>query len=295
MQEFIDKFIEAAKAEPITFESLPEAPVYLHDASSIDNQSASKIIERYTRHGFVVAELLSDAPTPETLLKLGESLGLCDPFVPPLYTQGEYRSEVVSQISRKIDSQSSHPTFETSSGLEFHCDGTLQKIGYVKTSILLCKSPGFEGGETTLFNALGAFTALIDKDPEAAMTLIGSGVLVRQANINGCSDINKRPAFTIQEGKLVCAYSVAKTDSLVAEDGIDPLAFRRAKDFLHEASQPGSPYFMKFLLQERQAIILFNCRICHGRTPYRDCDGNRRCLYRSLYLSQPQIMQKSST
>ncbi len=95
-----------------------------------------------------------------------------------------------------------HPSFHKATGLDLHCDGTLQPIGYVKTAILLCKSPSMQGGELTLFNAASAFSELAIIDTPAAIALAHPKVLSRKANINGCEDINRCPTFAVQKGGL---------------------------------------------------------------------------------------------
>jgi len=285
-----DQLLAATAAHGITFEHVHAEPVMLSSAVSPRELALSQVSERYVRHGFAVVEFEAEPPTPETLVALGDALDLGEPFTPPLYATGDYTAAAVSRISTEGSAEPVHPSFERAIGLEMHCDGTLQKIGYVKTSILLCESPGAEGGDTTLFNACAAFSKLAATDWAAATALASPGALVRQANINGCRDINTGPGFTVQDGELVCAYSVTPTDSWVAGDGVAEADLRRGIDFMRRATKSGSPYFFQLRLAAGQAIVLANSRIAHGRTPYRDTEGIRRCLYRGLYLRQPRLM-----
>lgn len=290
----IDQLLTATREINITFKNIPSVPVIINKVGNIAQLNKSQIIERYRRHSFAIAQLISDFPSSDTLLALAESLNLGQPFVPPLYGKGGYITTAVSQITAQGYAVSNHPSFEHTDGIEFHCDGTLQEIGYVKSSILLCESIGEEGGDTTLFNALAAFAELAETDLAAAVALASPGVLLRQANINGCNDINKGPAFTVLDGKLVCAYSVTKTDSLIATHGVDALALRRGAQFLRQSALPGSPYFTQLKLEPGQAIILSNTRICHGRTPFKDNSSQQRCLYRGLFLKHPTMAIEST-
>lgn len=287
----IEQLLAAANMQCISFENIPKIPIRISQASTISHATASQIIERYVRHGFAIVAL-SERSTPEALMGLGESLKLGEPFIPPLYLKGDYKGSAVSKISSQANVPTTHPSFQRAVGVELHCDGTLQKIGYVKTTIMLCESPGAEGGDTTLFNATSAFAELVVTDLAAALALASPGVLIRQANINSCRDMNEGPAFAVEDGQLVCAYSVTETDSLVAAQGVDLIDLRRGAEFLRSVAQPGSPYFTQLPLAEGHAIILANARISHGRTPYRNTEDRQRCLYRSLYLKHPTVISQ---
>jgi alpha-ketoglutarate-dependent taurine dioxygenase len=285
-----DEVLAAARAVRTTFEDLPRDPVGIGDPSVISERESAQIIDRYTRHGFAVLQLSSVAITPGTLLELAESLGLGDPFVPPLYTKGGNRPRSVSRISAASNlgtSDQSHPSFGRTVGQRLHCDGTLQEIGYIKASVLLCESPAAQGGDTTLFNSSAAYAQLAATDRPAAVALATPGVLIRQANINGCSDMNAGPAFSVRDGQLVCGYSVTETDRWAVPDGAPEASLYRGVGFLSHAALPGSPDFVQLRLGPGQAIVFDNTRISHGRTPYRDSEDRRRCLYRSLHLRHP--------
>lgn len=285
----VDEMLVAAKAVRITFEDVPTPPACVREAGDVEPQEATEIIERYARHGFVIIQVGSRCPPPEALRALTEALSLGEPFVPPLYATGNYVGGTISRISAAVVGEGAHPSFEGTGGLEFHCDGTLQPIGYVKASALLCESPGVEGGESTLFNAAAAYAELAGGDVAAAAALATEGVLTRQANINGRTDMNVGPAFAVRDGQLACNYSVTATDRWNLEAGVDEADLRRGVDFLRRASEPGSPFFLKLGLGAGQAILMDNSRISHGRTPYRNSDAQRRCLYRSLHLHHPRV------
>jgi alpha-ketoglutarate-dependent taurine dioxygenase len=285
-----DEVLATASAVRTTFEDLPADPVGISDPSVIRWTESAQIADRYTRHGFAVLQLSSSSINPGTLLALAGSLGLGEAFVPPLYTKGGNRARPVSRISAASNlgtSDESHPSFGRAVGQPLHCDGTLQEIGFIKASVLLCESPGAQGGDTTLFNASAAYAQLAAADGPAAVALATPGVLIRQANINGCSDINAGPAFSARDGQLVCGYSVTETDRWDVPDGVAEADLYRGVGFLSHAALPGSPDFAQLTLGSGQAIIFDNTRISHGRTPYRDSGARRRCLYRSLHLCHP--------
>jgi alpha-ketoglutarate-dependent taurine dioxygenase len=287
-----DQLVAAAKAVTLTFEDVPHDPQPIADFSDIRPEETRAILERYARNGFAVLELDRSQVGPDTVMLLGHSLGMGKPFLPPLYTKGGNEPPPVTRISATLNldtADADHPSFGRTVGQHLHCDGTLQKIGLIKTSVLLCESVAAEGGDTMLFNSSAAFARLVDEDLDAAVALATPGVLVRQANVNACTDTNVGPAFTVQEGRLVCGYSVTETDSWAVPDGVAEHDLRRGVEFLREASRPGSPYYLQLRLAPGEAILLDNTRISHGRTAYRDSPAQRRCLYRSLHLAHPRV------
>ncbi|MGW9164911.1 hypothetical protein ACWGPZ_26670 [Priestia megaterium] len=50
-----------------------------------------------------------------------------------------------------------HRAFQTNNEQKIHCDGTLEVIGKIKTSLLLCATPSSVGKETVIFNSVAAF------------------------------------------------------------------------------------------------------------------------------------------
>ena len=63
------------------------------------------------------------------------------------------------------------PPSAVPTGQRMHTDGTLQDIGEVKASVLVCEAAAAEGGATMLFNTSAAFAELIMTDPAAAVAL----------------------------------------------------------------------------------------------------------------------------
>lgn len=285
--------LSAAAAKVITsFDSIPDRPVAIADASELAPETAREIVQRYERNGFCILELVADDPTPATLELLGPSLRLGDPFTPPLYTMGAIKPGPISRISAARNSGTSdadHPSFGRSDCQQLHSDGTLQDIGVVKTGILVCECAAAEGGDTTLFNISAAFVELLALDPDAAVAMTMPGTLVRTANINGCTDENRGPAVSVIDGTLVSRYSVTDTDSWAVPDQVNEDDQRRAIKFLTDASQSGSPYYTELKVATGQAIIFDNTKISHGRTAYKDSPDRRRCMYRGVYLRHPSV------
>jgi Taurine catabolism dioxygenase TauD, TfdA family len=271
-----DELTAAAAAVTTTFEDAPSGPV--------------EVADPYSAHGFAVVALRGTPAGEDTLLTLSAALGLGEPFVPPLYRLGGGAAPTVSRISAASNAETAdadHPSFGRTVGQEFHCDGTLQDIGFVKATVLLCELPAPEGGKSLLFNASAAFARLIAADPAAAVALATPGTLVRQANINGSSEQNAGPVFTVQDGRLVARYCVTDTDRWEVPAGVVEADLRRGIEFLRRAALPGSPDHLELTLGPGEAIVFDNTRLSHGRSAYRDSPDRRRCLYRSLHLAHP--------
>jgi alpha-ketoglutarate-dependent taurine dioxygenase len=286
----VNALLTCAESVTTTFAQLPDGPVHLCDVFAPARHELHAILDRFARHGFAVVQLDPGPGDPEDMIALANALDLGAPFTPPLYKQGGGPGQAIARLSLQPSRTAAvHPSFDRAVGLEMHCDGTLQDIGVVKTVVLLCRSPAAEGGDTTLLNAAVAYRELITVDPAAALALARPGVLVRQANINGCTDSHSGPAFAVQDNRLICGYSVAETDRWDVPDGVEEADLRRGVDFLRRASQPGSPYFAQLRLGRGQAIMFDNTRVSHGRTPYRDDESHTRCMFRGLFLRYPRL------
>lgn len=294
MDETIDvaQLLAATKSVSTTFQGVPSDPVRVRGTAAIGTAEAGQIVERYSLHGFAVIRLDPELATPGGLLQLTSSLDLGEPFIPALYFLGGNNPASVSRISAAANAgtpDAKHPSFGRTVGQELHCDGTLQPIGYLKASVLLCECPAAEGGATTLFNASAAYSQIAETDQPAAVALATPGALVRQANINGSTDTNVGPAFTVQDDQLICGYSVTPTDRWAVPEGVDEADLLRGADLLREAALPGSRCSAQLTLGAGEAILFDNTRISHGRTSYRDSEDSRRCVYRSLHLRHPRV------
>ncbi|MEV0623676.1 TauD/TfdA family dioxygenase [Nonomuraea sp. NPDC050404] len=256
-------------------------PVASYDSPQAKDLAA--VIEQLRYAGFAVTSC-SQPPTHDGLIALAEALDLGEPFVPPLYRRPGAVGVAASGISTLTASAAHvpHPAV-SASGQGLHVDGLLQPIGTVVTSILLCVRPAAEGGQSTLFNAVGAFRQLARTDPDAAATLLSDRVLGRRATVNGSPDVSWGPAFAVVDGTLVTRYSRDGNDLWDPEHGHEG-ALGRALATLAELAEPGSPYALRFTLQAGQGLLMANSRICHGRTPYRDVPDRPRAMLRGLFL-----------
>ncbi|MDP3372314.1 MAG: TauD/TfdA family dioxygenase [Candidatus Paracaedibacteraceae bacterium] len=287
----IDLLLKAASSHLISFTDLPISPVIINDTLNVSEEDIHEIVDRYINHGFAIVHIVSERPSPETIISLGHVFELGKPFVPPLYTMGEYKASPIAKISTQGCS-ATHPIFQREVEVKLHCDGTLQKIGFVKTTVMLCEMPGAKGGENIFFNATAAYAELLETDLDAAIAMATHGSLIRQANINGCSDKNIGPVFSVDNGKLICNYSVTETDKFVAASCLKAADLGRGVEYMRKASQPGGAHYCQVRLEANQAIIFSNAKLAHGRKSYHNALGLRRCLYRGLFLNYPKVVNK---
>lgn len=238
--------------------------------------------------GFAVFEAAGRLPEPGDVVALAHRLGLGEPFRPPLLAgrPGQLDDDGVTTLTAAVQRgspASAHPAFGSSVGQRIHSDGTLQRIGEITTSVLICRSPAAHGGESILFNSTGAFKSLAACDPAAALALMGDRVLVRTANINACTDSVPGPAFALAGGRLVSRYSVTATDTY-DPDGGDAAALDRGRVFLLHHEHPGSPFYRELRLTAGQGLVLANDRIGHGRRPFTD-GPDPRVMFRALFTT----------
>lgn len=261
-------------------------PVRLSSYASPRPEELTVLAARFTTAGFAVFEVPDTLPQPGDVTALAGQLGLGEVFTPPLEARGVGQVgadgvSILTAVPADDTAEPVHPGFGTRAGQRVHSDGTLQRIGELRTSLLMCQAPAAHGGESILFNSTAAFAALAATDEAAAVALMGERVLVRTANINGCTDFVAGPAFALADGRLLSRYSVTATDAFHA-DGVDAAALHRGRILLLHHEHPGSPYYLELTLAAGQGLLLANDRIGHGRRPFRD-DATPRVMLRAVF------------
>ena len=268
------------------FPDWPAAPVPAGDWEHIPDGSAREVAARLAAHGYALLEG-SAVPGPGVAAILAGALGLGDAFTPPQYRSRAYvDGGGVTRITADA-STTPHPAFGQATGQDLHADGTLQRIGEIKTTLMLCARPASSGGDSLLFNAAGAFAALLNADPAAAAALTAPEVLIRTSNLpdsHGQAAVG--PAFAIADGRVLSRYSVTGTDRYDPSAVASPAALDRALAFLAAAARPGTGYYTALTLAAGQALVLANDTISHGRTPYADSPAAPRLLYRVLFTTR---------
>lgn len=262
------------------------------DASGQVSETARKsILHDYSTLGYALFQLDSAEQDPTRVLhRFTQSLNLGEAFVPPLYqfsNSNLYDDLGMSTLASAFGNgpNSVHPVFASASAIELHTDGTLQNIGDILTSVLFCVAPAWEGGETTIFQAVNVFIALQQAEPQLASALLDRRALTRHASVNGSKESCQGPVFSRAGGVLQTRYSVTDRDRWNVDEVADLL---EAKNALADAAQTGSPHYCRIRLGLGQGVILANDRVSHGRTGFSDSTDQVRRMLRVLFARQPQ-------
>jgi hypothetical protein len=252
------------------------------------------VAARLAANGYALIQA-HQAPGPRTAGRLAAGLGLGPAFAPPQYRSRPYvDGQGVTRISADA-ATAAHPAFGQATGQELHSDGTLQRIGEIKTTMMLCARPAASGGTSRLFNAAGAFAALLSRDPAAAAALTAPEVLTRTSNLPDCQGQSAAgPAFAIADGRVISRYSITSTDAYHPGAVTDPAALGRALAFLQDAARPGSGFYTEITLTAGQGLLLANDMISHGRTPYHDDPAAPRLLYRALFTTRCTVTEQAA-
>ncbi|WP_054565639.1 TauD/TfdA family dioxygenase [Frankia sp. R43] len=269
-------------------------PIPVGDWEHIPATTNGEVAARLTAHGYAVLEG-SGVPGPGPATCLAQVLGLGPAYIPPQYQGHAYMDDGgVTRITADATT-AGHPAFGQTTSQPLHTDGTLQRIGEIKTTLMLCARPAASGGASQLFNAAGAFAALLNADPAAAAALTALEVLVRTSNLpdsHGQTSIG--PAFAIADGRILSRYSVTSTDHYDPAAVASPAALDRALEFLRGTAQPGTSYYTEVTLTAGQVLLLANDTISHGRAPYQDSPAEPRTLYRALFTTSCAAMKQEA-
>jgi hypothetical protein len=283
-------------------DSLPEPSVYFARYSQDESQELflvqflphdasfpRKVLKQYDAYGFALIDSGHESINEKGLVRLAEILKLGKPFVPAHYagTENIYDSYGFNTITSKRPDVTpiTQRAFYSTLNQELHVDGTLQSLGEIPTSLLACKKPAIEGGETIIFNAVGAFVYIVEQRPELATPLLDERCLIR-TNVNRSEMSSSGPAFGFKGKQLLSRFSIDNTSKWQFEDV--PL-LREAFEWLVKLAQPGSPFYTEFRLQSGEILLIANDRISHGRRAFRDKFRARRTMIRGLFLKRPQF------
>lgn len=262
-----------------TCEDLQIVPIQC--VKNLSKNEKRQLSMKYHQAGFVIFKLMNDKASDESLLDLARNLQLQDPFVPNIYNnqKGVYNSNGVNLIEIN---QGYHRAFQTGNSQDLHSDGTLEEIGKVKTSILLCVSPASKGGETTIFNSVAAFNEMVNdiRIKSKVKSLLHSKALRRVA-VNGNGQDSIGPAFSIDNKELISRFSLDNTsDWQYGFRNVPNL--KEAFTIMGQKVDSNSPFYIETMLKENEGIIMANNKIAHGRKKYTN--GNRkRKMLRGLF------------
>lgn len=173
-------------------------PIKISKVRDEINGTLNRLINRYEEKGFAIFEIDSGEPNSELIRLFSRSLYLGEPYVPIRYTVNnivnlyEMGINIISthvngraiNQSKKTSQKTNH-AFTTTNEQQLHVDGTLEEIGLIKTSVIVCVTPACSGGDTIIFNSVSAFIELAKHDIDAAISLLDPQCLKRMDLIHG--------------------------------------------------------------------------------------------------------------
>ncbi|WP_135365021.1 TauD/TfdA family dioxygenase [Halosimplex halophilum] len=237
--------------------------------------------EYYKESGLVRLQFEDLSQPFELLEQVARGFGFDSAFVPPQYSDsdGLHNDFGINEISHDGGSESDHEGFLSNEEQSVHVDGTLEPIGSVPTTIMLCQSQAQSGGESRVFNSVGAFTQLVEEHPELANALCSTKTLTR-SDVDRSGNSKTGPVFDINESGLVTRFSLDNT----SEWNLDEVEhLQEALDWMENRLSLDSDFYTEFRLAPGDMLIVANHKISHGRNGYKDTEGNRRQLYRALF------------
>ncbi|MGW1234698.1 TauD/TfdA family dioxygenase [Streptomyces californicus] len=267
-----------------SFSTTPADPIEATAWSLPDVAVRRRIADSYRSRGYAIVHVPGTPPSAEHLGEVAAALHLGEVFTPPLYTTSSHTA--ASGVSRLTAASGGDHPFQDRAGQHVHCDATLQDLGQIPTTLMLCVSAAASGGVSFLVNLVDAYDELRRVDPEAAEQLAHDSALVRTSTFVSGRSVSG-PAFAREaDGSWITRYSRTATDTYHATPGGEA-AMARALAFLDAAAEPGSAFRTDFTLQPGQALILANDRLGHGRTAFRDNPTTPRLLLRALHTLRP--------
>ncbi|MBE4780160.1 TauD/TfdA family dioxygenase [Vibrio parahaemolyticus] len=259
-------------------------------ACSADN--AQLLMETFYKQGFVVV----DGSTLKSENKLSELAGILElgeTFVSQYnktYFPNKSNSDKVAEIGFNEENRDdfAHPVFEESGALGQHVDGTFSPLGEVKTTLLLCQNQAVSGGETTLFNGYGAIKYLESIDSKFVDALKDKNALRRRSTFDGINEEMTDCVFgldSIYEREII---RLAFDSSADWESGYELVPnLKEAVERLMALYNEQGEFFLQFILNEGDVIVMDNTRITHGRTKFTHDLNNPRMMHRSVHQKLP--------
>jgi alpha-ketoglutarate-dependent taurine dioxygenase len=248
--------------------------------------SIAPVRDQLSDFGFAVLQFPTEVAPEVAIASLAERLGLGNPYIPALYRQPETSGFSAALSNIEHDERADHPGFATRSGQPWHVDGTLEDIGAIRTSVLYCVHAAQSGGHTRLFNAVAAFHALKEADPEAAQVLLMPSVLRRISTILSEAKWNDGPAFSENvDGSYLNRFSEGATACWNTPEGKGE-ELDRALSFLRAKAEE-SIYTASILLRPGQCLVFRNDQVSHSREEYVDDPKVPRKLIRALFEQAP--------
>jgi hypothetical protein len=212
---------------------------------------------------------------------------LGDPFTPQLYAaprSDEYTTQGLFNHVGGPAKKADHPAFSSNSELELHTDGTLNPVGEVRISMLICVNEASEGGDSIIFRAAALGQEMFAQHDIRA--LFDPRALRRHATVAEKRQFDDGPVLQKVGDDLFARYCTTLRDEW-RYDTVPGLA--EARITYEDAARRQAQWTHQFLLKRGQALVMDNARVSHGRTEFRDAPGAPRHLVRALFRKYPNL------
>lgn len=265
------------------------------DALTLHKYSLSELTDiksTFYRQGFVLIDTSSiedkDKITPvANALNLGEA---ATTYYNKTYFDYKLTTDNMAVIGAlphrkgKID----HEGFESNNAQGLHVDGTIEPLGSIQTSLLYCKQPAKIGGESIVFNLMGAISELAKTDISLIQPLFDPNAFKRASTYEGINESHTGPVlgYHPETQRLIARFAINITCQWEAGFKKVPGLEKSIKQLFNMA-KAGTPYSAKFQLQSGTLMVMDNTRICHGRAAYSDCERQPRTMIRGIYSQLP--------
>ncbi|WP_448202862.1 TauD/TfdA family dioxygenase [Azospirillum sp. sgz302134] len=216
------------------------------------------------------------------LVELAATLGLGEPYVPDLYQSYEgvaYSSGFGLSDIGGPSAGADHPAFSQDTELDLHTDGTLEPIGVVRTTMLVCIQPAQSGGETVIERTSALLEGMDAAGRRVLEPLFDSRALRRHATVK--ERHSDGPVFaTDGDGRIIGRYSVSPRDEWRYDD---VPGLREARQLFETRLAEASGVRHAIRLTTGQALIMSNSRVSHARRRFQNAPGAPRHLMRGLF------------
>lgn len=187
-----------------------------------------------------------------------------------------------------------HPAFDSNEAQGFHVDGVFKPLGYVKTVVMTCARAASSGGESHLFNAIGAIDSIKETHPHWIKAMQDPRAFRRRSTYSvKVGDHTDAMLGTLPEtGEDAVRIAFDDSADISASQHHLPDAVD-AYWGLKELSQSPSPFVVSFQLKPGETLIIDNTKVAHARSAFIDSAQAPRKIVRAKYLDRIVFTSKA--
>ncbi len=249
------------------------------DMTAITSAEKDRVLELVERANMCVYTTGSAELSMDSLLKLGEQLGVTETDKSTRHSKSDELTDS-GILNRAIPFTTRHVRWHTDATY-YGSDKTIQAL------FLLCKRPAVEGGNNKVLDNEVLYILLRDKDPEALRILMRNDCFKYKNPETG--EINDhlggKVFWTNSDGQLCHRFSFRKMDMAWSEDS-EVIA---ARDVLESLLLNESAYVIEGRLESGMGLISNN--VIHTREKLVDSDGasKKRLLFRARFYDRVNV------